>query len=68
MPPSYLEVGEIDIFRDEVLAYARRLTAAGVSTEVHVHPGALHAFDVLAPEAAVTRRALADRHRRITSL
>jgi len=27
--------------------YARRLWAAGVSTELHVHPGLPHAFDVL---------------------
>lgn len=68
LPPAYLEVGELDIFRDEILAYARRLAAAGVSTELHIHRGSPHGFDVLAPEAGVSRRAIADRHRAITSI
>ncbi|KRB85544.1 alpha/beta hydrolase [Sphingomonas sp. Root710] len=68
LPPAYLEVGELDIFRDEVLAYARGLTAAGVSTELHLHRGSPHGFDVLAPDAPVSRRAIADRFRAITSV
>ncbi|MEV4049801.1 alpha/beta hydrolase [Amycolatopsis sp. NPDC049688] len=47
LAPAYIEVGELDIFRDEDVDYARRLWAAGVSTELHVHPGLPHAFDVL---------------------
>jgi len=38
LPPAYIEVGELDIFRDEDLAYAQRLVAAGISTELHLHP------------------------------
>lgn len=68
LPPAYLEVGELDIFRDEVVAYARGLSAAGVSTELHVHRGAPHGFDVFASEAAVSRRTIADRHRAIMSI
>jgi acetyl esterase/lipase len=68
LPPTYLEIGELDIFRDEVLTYAGRLTAAGVSTELHLHRGAPHGFDVLAPETPVGRRAIADRFRAITSI
>ncbi|WP_378146335.1 alpha/beta hydrolase [Cnuibacter sp. UC19_7] len=45
--PAYLEVGELDIFRDADVAYAGRLWRAGVSTELHVHPGSPHAFDIL---------------------
>jgi dienelactone hydrolase len=47
LAPSYIEVGEMDIFRDEDVGYARQLWRAGVSTELHVHPGMPHAFDVL---------------------
>lgn len=47
LAPAYIEVGELDIFRDEDVNYARRLWAAGVSAELHVHPGLPHAFDVL---------------------
>ncbi|NYF18215.1 acetyl esterase/lipase [Microbacterium sp. AK009] len=45
--PAYIEVGELDIFRDSNVAYANRLWRAGVSTELHVHPGYPHAFDIL---------------------
>lgn len=68
LPPAYLDVGELDAFRDEDVAFARRLAAAGVSTELHVHPGAPHGFDVLAPGSAVALRAAADRVRVLTGL
>ena len=68
LPPTYIDVGDLDIFRDENLAYARRLAAAGVPTELHVHPGCPHAFEGLAPNAAVSRRVLADRVRRLRGL
>jgi acetyl esterase/lipase len=68
LPPTYIDVGDLDIFRDEDIAYARRLAAAGVPTELHVHPGCPHAFEGLAPNAAVSRRAIADRVRRLRGL
>jgi acetyl esterase/lipase len=57
LPPTFLDVGEIETFRDESIDYARRLLAAGVSTELHVYSGAFHGFDVLAPESRLARRA-----------
>ena len=63
LPAAYLEVGGLDIFRDEDIEYARRLAAAGVSVELHVHPGCPHGFDLIAPGADVARRARADRLR-----
>ncbi|MCV7147908.1 alpha/beta hydrolase, partial [Mycobacterium riyadhense] len=68
LPPAYIDVGDLDIFRDEDLAYARRLARAGVTTEVHVHPGCPHVFDILAPNTAVSRRVIADRVRRLRGL
>jgi acetyl esterase/lipase len=56
-------VGELDIFRDEGIDYARRAAAAGVSVELHVHPGCPHGFDRAAPGADVARRSCADRLR-----
>jgi acetyl esterase/lipase len=56
-----LLVGELDPFCDENVEYARRLIEAGVQTELHVYPGAYHGFEVLAPEARVSRAALAAR-------
>jgi acetyl esterase/lipase len=66
--PAYIEVGELDIFRDEDVDYARRLASAGISVELHVHPGAPHGFERLAPNADVAVRAMADRLRVIATL
>jgi len=68
LAPAYIEVGELDIFRDEDLVYAQRLAAAGVPLELHVHPGAPHGYDRRAPQGQLSRRAMADRKRIIESL
>jgi len=65
LPDTYIDVGDLDIFRDEDIAYARRLSDAGVSTELHLHPGCPHAFEILARGADVSRRAIGDRIRRL---
>ena len=57
LPPAFVDVGEVETFRDECVEYARRLMAAGVSTELHVYRGAFHGFDLMAPDAQVTRLA-----------
>jgi acetyl esterase/lipase len=44
LPPTFIHIGAIDLFLEESLDYARRLTRAGVSVELHVWPGAFHAF------------------------
>lgn len=68
LPPAYIDVGDLDAFRDEDVAYAQRLIAAGVPTELHVHPGCPHAFEVLAPQADVSTRVMSDRFRAIRSV
>jgi acetyl esterase/lipase len=68
LPPTYVDVGELDIFRDEDVDYARRIAGTGTSVELHVHPGVPHAFEAWAPSADVSRRALADRLRVLRSL
>lgn len=68
LPPVYLEVGELDIFRNEGVEFARRTAEAGVSTELHVHPGVPHGWDFVAPEADVSQRSMADRIRRLQSV
>ncbi|KAL4867739.1 hypothetical protein BDV12DRAFT_170757 [Aspergillus spectabilis] len=61
LPPTLIDVGEADIFRDQDVAYASGLWRDGVSTELHVYPGAWHGFDVFVPDAPVSRRAIATR-------
>ncbi len=61
LPRTFIDVGSVDVFRDEDVAYATRLWAAGVSAELHVYPGVPHAFETFAPESEVARRAVAAR-------
>ncbi|MBB3749322.1 acetyl esterase/lipase [Mycolicibacterium sp. BK634] len=68
LPPTYIDVGDLDIFRDEDIAYAAKLSAAGVPTELHVHPGCPHAFEALGPTAGVSARVVADRIRRLRAI
>jgi acetyl esterase/lipase len=68
LPPAYIEVGQIDVFRDEDLAYATKLSRAGVPVEFHLHPGAPHEFDSIASASDVARRAIADRVRVLKSI
>jgi acetyl esterase/lipase len=68
LPDTYIDVGDLDIFRNEDIVYARRLADAGVPTELHVYPGCPHAFEALAPNAAVSQRVIGDRVRRLRGL
>ncbi|GLY47399.1 alpha/beta hydrolase [Lentzea sp. NBRC 102530] len=61
LPPTYLDVGSVDVFRDEVVEFGSRLWRAGGDAELHVWPGGCHGFDQIAPEAALSRRARATR-------
>ncbi|WP_444912734.1 alpha/beta hydrolase [Microbulbifer sp. EKSA008] len=68
LPPAFIDVGELDIFRDEDMQYAQLLTDAGVSTELHVRPGVIHSWELFAPDIPVSQRALADRVRVIQEI
>lgn len=59
LPPTYISCGAIDLFIDEDIDYARRLIAAGVPTELHVYPGAPHAF-MMVSDAAVSKAHVRD--------
>ncbi|HET8843485.1 MAG TPA: alpha/beta hydrolase [Ktedonobacteraceae bacterium] len=47
LPPTFIGVGTLDLFLEEDMEYARRLIRAGVPTELHVYPGAFHAFPMV---------------------
>lgn len=61
LPPTYLEVGSSEVFRDEVIDFAARLAQAGVPIDLHVWSGGFHAFDVSNPTAELSRAAVAAR-------
>jgi len=54
LPPVFMATGALDLFTEENLDYAKRLMAEGVPVELHVYPGAPHAF-MQVTSARVTR-------------
>ena len=60
LPPAWIGVGALDVFRDENIEYAQRLLGAGVPAELHVYPGAPHGFESMCPDAAVARQCSSD--------
>jgi acetyl esterase/lipase len=48
LPPTFMALGSIDLFASEDLVFSTRLVDAGVALELHVHPGAFHAFNLVA--------------------
>ncbi|KAI1385885.1 Alpha/Beta hydrolase protein [Hypoxylon trugodes] len=67
LPSTYMDVGGLDLFRDECATFAARLAAADVEIEFHLIPGVPHGFDV-ATEIGATKRAYEGRIRWIKSL
>ncbi|WP_405941505.1 alpha/beta hydrolase [Streptomyces sp. NBC_00207] len=60
LPPALIVLADCDVLRDEGLAYARRLAAAGVDCTVRLHPGVFHGFLGLPlPAGAAALRAAA---------
>ena len=55
LPPAFIDVGELDLFRDENITFVQRLLQAGVATEFHIYPGAYHASENFAPDADLSK-------------
>jgi acetyl esterase/lipase len=49
LPPAFIDVGSAEVFRDEAVAYAGAIWAAGGEAELHVWAGGFHGFNALAP-------------------
>ena len=60
LPPAYINVGDLDLFVDEDVAYARALADAGVPVELHIYPGAYHGSSGFTPNASLSQRWNAD--------
>jgi acetyl esterase/lipase len=54
LPPTYLDCGSAEVFRDEVVAFASAIWAAGGPAELHVWAGGFHGFDGIVPAAAIS--------------
>lgn len=55
LPPAWIGVGQLDLFYEEDVEYARRLTDAGVACELVDEPGMYHGADQLVRNAARMR-------------
>ncbi len=55
LPAAWVGVGDLDLFYEEDLEYARRLEAAGVPCELHVELGMYHGADSTLGRAASMR-------------
>lgn len=56
LPPAFISVGEVDVFRDESIAYAQRLQQAGILTALHVYAGVYHGASSDYPNAGICKR------------
>ncbi|KAF5541309.1 lipase esterase [Fusarium mexicanum] len=68
LPPTYIDVGGLDIFLQESIKYATKLLAENVPTELHVYPGLPHGFEMLAPNITAAKKANENRYRAILEI
>jgi acetyl esterase/lipase len=61
LPPTFIDGGGAETFRDEDIAYAAGILSAGGECELHVWGGAFHGFYDIAPQSALSRACIAAR-------
>ncbi|WP_066562859.1 alpha/beta hydrolase [Sphingobium sp. TKS] len=61
LPPTFIDVGAAEVFRDEDVAYASAIWAAGGDCELHVWSGAFHGFYDIAPQSRQAQACLVAR-------
>lgn len=54
LPPTWIGIGDADLFYEENLDYAKRLRECNVPCEIEVVEGGPHGFQVLVPEAEIS--------------
>jgi acetyl esterase len=58
LPPAYIDIAEFDPLHDEGAAYASALTDSGVEVALNDIKGAVHGYDVVAPESDISKAAI----------
>jgi len=57
LPPTITFVGSLEPFRDETKIYVENLRRANIAVEFEMFDGAYHGFDMMVPDAPISRRA-----------
>jgi acetyl esterase/lipase len=60
LAPTWIGVGDIDLFYEENVVFANRLLLAGVETQLKVFKGYPHAAETIVPNADISKRFKAD--------
>lgn len=68
LPPTYMELGTLDLFRDEDLEYLGRIAKENIESELHLYPALPHGYDLYIPFGRAAERAQADRLHAIASV
>ena len=55
LAPIYTDVGDVDLFRDDVIDFVKRLQAAGNKVEFYLIPGMFHAGELFNPDARISK-------------
>lgn len=57
LPPTITFVGSLEPFRDETKTYVENLRRANIPVAFEIFDGAFHGFDLMVPDAPISRRA-----------
>jgi len=55
LPSTLIATGSLDLFCDENTRFAERLARNGIDVDLQIFPGAYHGFNVLVPEAEISK-------------
>lgn len=56
LPPTFIYVGDLDLFANESLEFASKLVQSGDEVEFHMENGVYHIFDVVKPDSEETQK------------
>ena len=54
-PPTFIATGDLDLFMEENIRLIERLQAAGITADIYMAEGAYHGFNVMVPDAQVSK-------------
>lgn len=61
LPPTYVDIGSLDIFATEAKVLVERLREAGIEVEWHLYEGVPHGFEFRGRQSEIHKRARANR-------